>query len=75
MGGKIRDKMKKLSGFPDRMICDDVISKENLEFTAKDWKRINKLLKRLTKKINTITYTYGDITITIIKEKKKEKKQ
>jgi len=65
--------MKKLSGFPDRMIFDDIIGKENPEFTEKDWKRIHKLLKRLTKKINTITYTYGDITITVIKQKKKPK--
>ena len=67
--------MRKLSGFPDRMIFDDVVSKGNLEFTDKDMKRIKKLIKRLTKKINTVTYTYGDITITIIKEKKKVKKQ
>jgi hypothetical protein len=63
--------MKKLSGFPDRMICDDVVSKGNLEFTEKDMKRIKKLLKRLTKKINTTTYSYGDLTITVIKQKKR----
>ena len=65
--------MKKLSGFPDRMIFDDVVGKENMEFTEKDWKRINKLIKRLTKKINTVTYSYGDLTITVIKEKKKRR--
>ena len=67
--------MKKLNGFPDRMICDDVVSEGNLEFTDKDMKRIKKLIKRLSKTMNIITYTYGDITITVIKQKKKKEKK
>lgn len=51
---------------------NNVVGGKNMEFTEKDMKRINKLLKRLTRKINTITYSYGDITITIIKENKEK---
>lgn len=63
--------MKKLSGVSDRMIGDDVVSVESKTLTEKQRKGIEKFYNLLLRNCDVKFYDYGDITITIIKEKKK----
>ena len=89
MGSETRDKMKKIKDgcYPDDKILspiaidiiqgDDLISKERT-MTGKQWKKIKKtykqLMRLLRKTCDVKFYDYGDLTITVIKQKKKEKK-